>query len=110
MLCMKDSPLARCHRPDGLTDFLSERQALKQHLAPTTAEGLLCTDDGYLLEGMITNFFVVTGKDVTIHAMPFQSRRRGVIALVAVRCAEPTLDLMLYQMMAMAVAVWSQHQ
>lgn len=42
------------------SQWVVDRQALKQHLAPTTAEGLLCTDDGYLLEGMITNFFVVT--------------------------------------------------
>lgn len=38
------------------------RQVLKQHFAPNTAEGLLCNDKGCLLEGMITNFFIVTGK------------------------------------------------
>lgn len=44
-----------------MISYQLHRVSLQKHLSPSTGEGILCDEAGRLLEGFITNLFIVTG-------------------------------------------------
>ena len=46
-----------------------DRVPLQQQLPEGATEGLLCTPDGRALEAFVSNFFVVTGKNLVLLAV-----------------------------------------